>query len=151
MPIGLLAFMSEVSASPSAASSDGHTALIVALIAAVPGIWGAYTGYKARQDAKKRADGRESLDLSKLGADILRDEVTRLTEERERWEKEREVFSNDRAEWLSTRRELTTKITDLSQRLEKTNEKLERTDEYLRVVTDLLYQNGIAVPARLGQ
>jgi hypothetical protein len=109
--------MAETAASAASGSSDHPTTLLVAIVMGIPGLWGAYTGWRARQDNHRRSDKRENFDLSKMGADILQKEVDRLITERARWEKDRE-------EWFDDRNNLMLKITKLSDQLDQTNQYL---------------------------
>jgi hypothetical protein len=130
----LHSLIAETAASATSGSSSDHpTTLLVAIVMGIPGLWGAYTGWKARQDNRRRSDKRENFDLSKMGADILQKEVDRLIKERARWEEDRE-------EWFDTKNSLMLKITKLSDQLDQTN-------QYLYQVVAQMRTHGIEPPA----
>lgn len=88
--------------------------VLVAAIAAVPGIIAGIVAARKASLDNHAAEGSVGVELTRVGADMIQEEITALRAERAQWTAERERWTEERERWHRERTELSSRIEELT-------------------------------------
>lgn len=130
----ILAEGGDTSPTPTSGSHsvDLLVTVIVAVIAALPGVLGLIYSWRKRKDVKNATATEFGTKLAETAFKNMETQVTRLTSEQARWDEERDQWERDKNQLLS-------KISDMTDQLQVTN-------TYLQMLLATLDIHGIERP-----